>query len=110
MQLNFDVFDHQMKVKVAEIFWGAPAPPDSPSWGASPPQPPNPISVAPKKNIVALNQLERLRDLPLHSQYNRATSRSKTWKPPKMVGLGGRDVSIINYMSKFHLETSPVSI
>ncbi len=24
MQLNFDAVDHQMKVKVAEIFWGAP--------------------------------------------------------------------------------------
>ncbi len=26
MQLNFDAFDHFLKVKVAEIFWGAPAP------------------------------------------------------------------------------------
>ena len=41
-------------------------------------QPPNPLSVAPKKHIVALNKLERLRDLPLHSQHNMATSRSKT--------------------------------
>ena len=26
MQLNFDVFDHFLEVKVAEIFWGAGAP------------------------------------------------------------------------------------
>ncbi len=30
MQPNFDVFDHQMKVKVAEIFWGASAPQGTP--------------------------------------------------------------------------------
>ncbi len=52
-------------------------PPGPPSRGGFPP-PPNPLSVAPKKHIVALNKLERLRDLPLRSQHNMATSRSKT--------------------------------
>ena len=62
-----------MKVKVAEIFWGAPAP-----QAPQPPQPSQPLSVAPKKHIVALNKLEGLRDLPLRSQHNMAMSRSKT--------------------------------
>ncbi len=37
MQLNFDAFDHQMKVKVAEIL-----------LGLLPPQAPNPPGVGPK--------------------------------------------------------------
>ncbi len=45
MQPNFDVFDHQMKVKVAEIFWGAPAPRPPLLGGSSPNPPPNPLSV-----------------------------------------------------------------
>ncbi len=40
MQLNFDVFDHQMKVKVAETFWGTPAPQASHLGGLRLPQPP----------------------------------------------------------------------
>ncbi len=65
------------KWKWLKLFGGLP-PPGSPFWGASPPNPPNSLSVAPKKTIVALNKLERLRDLPLHSQHSMTTSRSKT--------------------------------
>ncbi len=59
MQPNFDVFDHQVKVKVAETFGGLP-PPGPTILGALPPKPSNPLSVAPKKHIVALNKLETL--------------------------------------------------
>ncbi len=36
-QLNFDIFDHFLKVKVAEIFLGAPDPPVPPFRGLRPP-------------------------------------------------------------------------
>ncbi len=41
-QPNFDVFDHFLKVKVAEIFLGGPA---SPFRGASPPPPTTPTGL-----------------------------------------------------------------
>ncbi len=65
MQLNFDVFDHFLEVKVAEIFWGAPAPPPGPSLleGKSPqiPQHQGPRS---KKPCASVNNVgpERLRE------------------------------------------------
>ncbi len=43
------VLDQYMKVKVAEIFWGAPAPQAPPQfWGASPSEPPCAIMLGPE--------------------------------------------------------------
>ncbi len=52
MQLNFDVFGHKMKVKVAEkIFWGQ-EPPRSPILGGFTPNPPTPSVWYPKNTSV----------------------------------------------------------
>ncbi len=56
MQPNFDVFDHFSKVKVAEIFWGAPIP-HPPTFGGvcHPTLPAHQCST--QKHLVALKKL-----------------------------------------------------
>ena len=87
MQLNFDVFDHFLTVKVAGIFWGAPAPPLSPpTFGGlrhPTPQCHGPRSKKPcasANNIGPGRKVERALALLLHSrsQHNIVTRRSKT--------------------------------
>ncbi len=68
-------------------------------------QPPNPLSVAPKKHIVALNKLERLRDLPLHFQHM-ATSRSKTLSKTDL--LSWRNDAIIRAFER-NIATSDIA-
>ncbi len=56
MQLNFDVFDHFLKVKVPEIFWGAPAPP-SPLLGGFAPQIPQRQGPRSKKPCASVDNV-----------------------------------------------------
>ncbi len=57
MQLNFDVFDHFLKVKVAETFWGAPAPPSPPTMGGKAPQIPQHQGPRSKKPCASVNNV-----------------------------------------------------